>query len=201
MELGETELTIKVGESVSANATRVPANATTGKFEYSSSDEKVATVSQNGVIKGVSAGTCTITVKLSENGENVKTGTITLTVTDAITGLDIKGTLKVKLGTALEDVDLSQVEAYYVWASGKQGEKADLSKATITGLDTNQVGEQTVVVSVTIDGQTIKGTMTIEVYKASKGGCGGSILATSALLSIFALCGTALIFVKKKEDK
>ena len=204
MELGSDTITLNIGESASAGASRVPANATTGKFTYQSSNPEVATVSETGVIRGVGAGTCTITVTLSDNGENVKTGTIQVTVNDVITGLDIRGEIKVKQGTALSDVDLSGVEAYVAWASGKQGEKVSLAGAQITGLDTTQVGDQTVVITVVIDGVSVSGTAVISVYaeeaKKSSGGCGGSIIAASAIVSGFALAGLGLLLLKKRKE-
>ena len=204
MQLGSATVELNVGQSVSAGATRVPANATTGKFAYQSSNEQVATVSANGVIKGVGEGTCTITVTLSEEGQETKTGTIAVTVHDVATGIEISGEIRVLQGTALENVDLSGVEAHIVWASGKQGEAVNLSGATISGLDTATVGKQSVVISVVVEGKTLTGTATVEVYQqeaAKKSGCGGSIIAGSALISCISLIGVALIFVKKKEEK
>lgn len=204
MQLGSATVELNVGQSVSAGATRVPANATTGKFAYQSSNEQVATVSANGVIKGVGEGTCTITVTLSEEGQETKTGTIAVTVHDVATGIEISGEIRVLQGTALENVDLSGVEAHIVWASGKQGAAVNLSGATISGLDTATVGKQSVVISVVVEGKTLTGTATVEVYQqeaAKKSGCGGSIIAGSALISCISLIGVALIFVKKKEEK
>jgi len=203
MELGSTELSIIIGESISAGATRVPANATTGKFTYASSNDQVATVSPNGVIKGVGEGTCTITVTLSDEGENVKTGTIAVTVNDEVTGLEISGELKVKKGTPLENVDLSGLDAYLKMASGKKGDKVSLAGATITGLNTDEVGDQTAVITITVNGKTVTGTFVINVYEesAKTKGCGGSIVATSAILSLTTFAGIALLLTKKRREK
>ena len=204
MELGSDTIAINVGESVSAGATRVPANATTGKFTYVSSNEAVATVSPNGVIRGVGEGTCNITVTLSEEGQETKTGTIAVTVNDVITGIEVRGSIEVKQGTALADVDLSQVEAYFVWASGKQGEKVSLAGATITGLNTEELGEQNVVITVTIDGKEYSAAAKITVVEAkapAKKGCGGSIVAASAVISVITLAGAALLISKKRKQK
>ena len=56
-----------------------PDNAYYGTVTYSSSDEKVATVDENGVVTAVSAGTATITIVT----ENELTTTLTVTVKDA----------------------------------------------------------------------------------------------------------------------
>ncbi len=203
MELSSTEISMIIGESVSAGATRVPANATTGKFTYASSNEEVATVSPNGVIKGVGEGTCTITVTLSEDGGNVKTGTISVTVKDAVVGLEIQGEAKIKKGASLEDIDLSGVEVYQVMASGKKGEKVNLDDVTITGLNTDEVGEQTAVITVTVDGKTLTGTITVTVYEeaARSSGCGGSVAAASIAVSLSAFASVALLLAKKRREK
>ena len=39
-----------------------PSNASTDTLEYKSSDETIATVNQNGIVTGVSAGKVTITI-------------------------------------------------------------------------------------------------------------------------------------------
>ena len=203
MELGFTDISLVIGESVSAGATRVPANATTGKFTYATSNDQVATVSPNGVIKGVGEGTCTITVTLSDEGENVKTGTIAVTVTDEVTGLEISGELKVKKGTPLESVDLSSLDAYLVMASGKKGEKVSLAGATISGLNTDEVGDQTAVITITVNGKTVSGTFVINVYEesAKTKGCGGSVVAASAIISLATFAGVALLLTKKRREK
>ena len=203
MELGSTDISLVIGESVSAGATRVPANATTGKFTYATSNDQVATVSPNGVIKGVGEGTCTITVTLSDEGENVKTGTIAVTVTDEVTGLEISGELKVKKGTPLESVDLSSLDAYLVMASGKKGEKVSLAGATISGLNTDEVGDQTAVITIIVNGKTVSGTFVINVYEesAKTKGCGGSVIATSAIISLATFAGVALLLTKKRREK
>ena len=202
MALGSDALELNVGQSASAGATRVPANATTGKFAYQSSNEQVATVSANGVIKGVGEGTCTITVTLSEEGQETKTGTISVTVTDVITGIKVVGAIEVKKGTALADIDLSQIEAYFVWASGKQGERVSLVNAVITGLNTAELGEQNVVITVTVDGHEYSAAAKINVIEEkapAKKGCGGSIAATSIILSLISLAGVTMLVSKKRK--
>ena len=57
-----TEVTTGVGGSIQLNVSFEPANATNRSVTWSSSEESVATVDQNGLVKGVSAGTATITV-------------------------------------------------------------------------------------------------------------------------------------------
>lgn len=58
--------TIAVGATLSLRATVQPDNASDKSVVWSSSDETVATVSQSGVVRGVSVGSCTI---YAESGE------------------------------------------------------------------------------------------------------------------------------------
>lgn len=55
-------LTLKVGKTQQLKCTFEPSNST-DQTVWSSSDDKIATVSNKGVVKGVAAGTCTITVQ------------------------------------------------------------------------------------------------------------------------------------------
>lgn len=53
--------TLKVGNTLQLSATVVPGNATNKKVVYSSSDNSIATVDENGVVTGLKAGKVTIT--------------------------------------------------------------------------------------------------------------------------------------------
>ena len=77
VSLSQSELTLNVNESVALNATVSPENASNKNVSWSSSDETVATVDTNGLVKALKAGTTTITVK-TEDGE--KTATCSVTV-------------------------------------------------------------------------------------------------------------------------
>ncbi len=69
---------IEVGDTANASATVTPADADQS-VTWSSSDEDVATVDQNGVVTGVSEGTATITATAS----NGVSGSAPITVTEA----------------------------------------------------------------------------------------------------------------------
>lgn len=73
--LNKTSLTLNSGQSETITATVSPTNATNKTISWSSSNTKVATIS-NGKITGVADGTATITAK-SDNG---KTATVSVTV-------------------------------------------------------------------------------------------------------------------------
>ncbi len=191
IQAGETDITVEAGKSVSSGVTRLPANATTGTFTYVSSDESIATVNSRGVIKGLKEGTCTITVTLDGGLAGAKTVTLNVTVTDKIVGLDITpATLTVKKG---KTPDISGLSATFKWASGKAGEAVDLTNATLLGYDSETLGEQTVVLSVSVDGTTYTGTLTVVVEES---GCGSVTLSVVAPVM---LLGAGWIVSKKRR--
>lgn len=68
---------VQVGKSTTFIATVTPDNATNKKVTWTSSDESVATVNEDGVVTGVKAGTVTITATTVDGGI---TGTATIEV-------------------------------------------------------------------------------------------------------------------------
>lgn len=75
VKMNVTKGTIGIGEVLTLNAITTPLNAT-GKQVWSSSNKKVATVTQYGAVTGVGIGSATITVKV-----NGKKATCRVTVT------------------------------------------------------------------------------------------------------------------------
>lgn len=62
LALSQTDATLSVGDSVTLNATHEPADASVTDVAWSSSNEAVATVSQDGTVTAVGAGDATVTV-------------------------------------------------------------------------------------------------------------------------------------------
>ena len=90
IKLNKTSITIEKGKSEKLMATISPNNSTNKSVTWTSSDTKVATVS-NGTVKAVAAGTATITAKTS----NGKTATCKVTVKNpvvAVTGIKLNKT-------------------------------------------------------------------------------------------------------------
>ena len=73
--LSYTSATLVEGESLTLSATVTPADATDKTVTWSSSDETVATVDANGLVKAIAPGTAVITSKAGD-----KSATCTLTV-------------------------------------------------------------------------------------------------------------------------
>ena len=77
ISLDKTEAVLVEADTLKLTATIAPADADNKNVAWTSSDEKVATVTPDGVITAVSAGTVTITVKTEDGGF---TATCTVTV-------------------------------------------------------------------------------------------------------------------------
>ena len=67
--LNKTEGTLTVGNSVIVTATVTPDNATNATVNWTSSDEKVATVDSNGKVTAVAAGNATIKATSESDGD------------------------------------------------------------------------------------------------------------------------------------
>ena len=67
--LSKTEGVLTVGNSVTITATITPDNATNATVNWTSSDEKVATVDSNGKVTAVAAGNATITATSESDGD------------------------------------------------------------------------------------------------------------------------------------
>lgn len=79
--LDQTDLTLFTGQSEQLTATVTPDNATNKNVTWSSNDDTIATVDNNGNVTAVAAGTATITVTTADGGY---TATCTVTVKDPV---------------------------------------------------------------------------------------------------------------------
>lgn len=72
ISLSKSTLELTVGDQASLDATISPDNATNKKISWSSSKESVATVTPDGIVEAVSAGTAFITASSEDSGVNAK---------------------------------------------------------------------------------------------------------------------------------
>ena len=72
ISLSKSTLELTVGDQASLEATISPDNATNKKISWSSSKESVATVTPEGIVEAVSAGTAFITATSEDSGVNAK---------------------------------------------------------------------------------------------------------------------------------
>ena len=78
--LSSSSASLEVGKTLSLSVKITPSNATNQGVSYSSSDEKVASVSSEGVVSGVSEGSATITATTLDGG---KTSSVSIQVIQA----------------------------------------------------------------------------------------------------------------------
>lgn len=83
--LDKNDAELKVGATLQLTATVAPANADVKDVEWSTSDEKIATVSATGLVTAVAKGEATITVKTKDSG---KTATCKVKVVEEEQGIE-----------------------------------------------------------------------------------------------------------------
>ncbi len=69
VSIRESNVRVVIGATQELHASCVPTNATNKNVEWSSSDEEIATVDANGVVKGIAEGEATLTVKTVDGGK------------------------------------------------------------------------------------------------------------------------------------
>ena len=78
MKLNYTSKTVNVGDSVKLKVTAKPSNASILTYKWTSSNTKVATVNSTGTVKGVKAGTATITAAATDGSGKKVTCKVTV---------------------------------------------------------------------------------------------------------------------------
>ncbi len=96
VELSESEIALQAGQSKQLAASILPENASNQAVIWSSSDESIATVNDNGNVTGVSAGTTVITV-MTVDGSYSDTCTVTVEAVSGILYGDVSGDGKVNV--------------------------------------------------------------------------------------------------------
>lgn len=88
VRLDKEKAELKVGDTLKLTATVAPTDATNKTVSWSSNKENVATVSDDGTVKAVTAGTAVITVKTADGG---KEAACTVTVKEKTSGSEGEG--------------------------------------------------------------------------------------------------------------
>ena len=110
IKLSKTEINIDVGKGDISYVTMLPESVQDKREIWTSSDEKIAVVDNEGYITGVSAGTCTVTVT-SANNPNVK-AEIKVTVNDPNKIVDKIS--EIKLSKTEINIDVGKTDISYV---------------------------------------------------------------------------------------
>lgn len=183
VELNMTEATILTGETVQLTAVVTPSDATDASLTWSSSDETIATVDENGLVTALAAGTAVITATTNDGSE--VSASCTLTVTSVIIDIDEEETtitveegeeidLDVILPEGMEDEDLT-------WTSSDESIVIVNEDGTLTA-----VGSGTVTITVTAsDGSSYSVTITVEVSS----GIAGIAMDASNSAAVYTVAG------------
>ncbi len=162
--LNKKEVTIKAGNTQALTATVSPSNATIKSVTWKSSNPKVATVNENGIVTGVSAGTATITATAAD-GSGVN-ATCKVTVTEDIkvasVTLNKKG-ITIKAGstqtlTATISPSNATIKSL-TWKSSNSKVATVDGNGVVTGIS---AGTATITATAT-DGSGIKATCKVNV--------------------------------------
>ena len=98
LKLDKPSVNLEIGNSEKLNLGIAPADAAAPEIQWISSDEKIATVDNNGVIKAVSIGTTTVTAKV-KNGVLSATSNVTVKI-KSVKGIKLNKTaLTLVVGT------------------------------------------------------------------------------------------------------
>ena len=143
--LDKTDITVKKGEKVKISATATPSSET-GSIGFYSSDDDIATVSNDGTITAVSGGTATITAYIGD-----VTAKCTVTVSVPMTGIKANGSttknIKVgdKIGLSVNKVPADATDKVTASWTSSDPQIASVKAGTVTAVS---VGETTITAKV-----------------------------------------------------
>lgn len=157
---------LKVGETTNASVTVTPTDAKEKGVTYSSSDPKIATVSEEGLVRAVAIGTAKI-IATAKDGSGVK-GEVTIeveatpveSIVVSATDLEIVvgGTTTVSATVSPE----AATDKSFTWSS----ENTELATVSETGLVTGVGIGKVKIIATANDGSGVVGNVEINVLKA-----------------------------------
>ncbi len=145
VDINETEINVLEGNTYSLTASILPENATYTDVIWSSSDENIATVSENGAVTAVSRGTAVITATTQEGAY---TDTCTVNVLRAVTAV-VLDCSEINIGVGHSKTLTATVypsgasDKTVVWSSSNE------NVATVSNGIVTAVGYGTAVITVT----------------------------------------------------
>ncbi len=162
IRLNETSATLNKGDAIGLIAQRIPANASSYGISWSSSDESVATVDSDGIVRAVSGGTAIITVSTDDGIYTtcqIKVNSVPM-VSAAVHNKDISGFAGEQYQITYSYLPENATPARFSWSSD------DYNVALVdakTGLVTFMGEGETVIRGYAVDG----GDVMLEVNVAS----------------------------------
>ena len=183
VSIAKGNYTVEAGATLSAplTVTVLPDNATNKSVIWSSSNESVATVDQNGNVKGVAAGTVTITA----TSHNAKSDSVNVTVTGSKCAMP-----KLMVDTTVVENNETCDATIKTSFSFERGNMLDIVHYTTDGSEPTTSSN-------TMSPFTISkaGTYTIKAF-AVQGGTGASDIYTATVKVTDPIAGKTIVFVK-----
>ena len=163
-KLEKTSISVQNGKTYTLKPVFTPSNTSEKDLVWSSSDKKIATVSSKGVVKGIKAGTATITCKSKATGKKVK-------CTVKVTKVKVKAILFAEKKYTVKDNKTLQLKAHISpvnatnqkikWKSSKPEYAKVSSGGKVTGL---KAGKTVTITATTVDGKKVA-TCKVKVEK------------------------------------
>ncbi len=192
VKLNKTSLSLEKGKTTAIKATVNPSNATNKSVTWTSSDTKVATVS-DGTVKAVAAGTAKITAKTN----NSKTATCKVTVKNPV--INATGVKLNKTSLELEKGKSEKLTATIIPSNASNKNvtwiSSDTKVATVSNGTVEAVSAGTAIITVL----TANGKMTKCEVKVSQTGIG--IMIVLAVFAVLVLGAAIIIFIRRKRRK
>ena len=166
--LNQTSISLVPGAGEGLKATVTPADATNKKVTWKSSNEAVATVTANGTVTGVKAGTATITVTTEDGGYTATCAVEVINIVNA-TGVTLnKTSTTIAVGasetlTATVTPDNATFKNV-TWKSSNEAVATVDASGKVTGV---KAGTATITVTTVMGGKTATCTVTVSADKAS----------------------------------
>lgn len=199
VKLDKTSATLEIGENVTLVATVSPDNATDKTVTWTSSDESIATVDENGKVTAVKEGTviitatcgdknatCSVTVKANEVPE-VPVTKVTLDQTSASIKVGENVTFK---ATVTPD---NATDKTVTWRSSDESIATVDANGKVTALKEGEV-----TITATCGDQSASATVTVTASEES--GCGSTVGLSLSFVGVV-LAGAAIVLLKKKSAR
>lgn len=156
-------VTITAGETTQLSVTMTPSNATYKTATWSSSDEAIATVDENGVVTGIAAGQAQVTATTIDGTNLSATSVVTvlprkatdITISPDSVIIDISGSVHLTATITPEDVESNVL----LWESSDEDVAIVTSKGMVYGVGAGQA----LITATTTDGSNLSDTCHVTV--------------------------------------
>ena len=143
----------------------IPEDASWKDVVWSSANEKIVTVDENGIVKGISAGKATIIAKSTQPGSNTK-AQFQVTVNQAVEGIEFESeqiSVPVKKSVQLKPTvtPANASDKKLVWSSGDEA----IAIVTANGQVSGKSAGSTIITAKAADGSEIEKKISVEVVQ------------------------------------